>query len=177
MGSGLMPLALACPNDSAREPGVLLTVTWPGQPPLRLRAAELAALPQQEIVQRRTLASAGSVAGSAAPAPVEQSIRYSGVLLRELLARSDVSRSAARGARALVFEALASDGYRAFFSWGELFNTPAAEQMLVITHQDGRPLSSDEGPLALRALADLRPGPRHVRNLCGLAARSALAPP
>jgi hypothetical protein len=27
------------------------------------------------------------------------------------------------------------------------------------------------GPLALRALADLRPGPRHVRNLCALVLR------
>jgi hypothetical protein len=34
----------------------------------------------------------------------------------------------------------------------------AAEQVLVITAQDGQPLSVAEGPLALRALADRRPG-------------------
>ena len=70
-----------------------------------------------------------------------------------------------------MVEAVASDGYRALFSWGELFNTAVGDQVLVITQQDGRPLDAIAGPVALRSLADLRPGPRHVRNLCGVVVR------
>jgi hypothetical protein len=57
------------------------------------------------------------------------------------------------------------------FSWGELFNAAVGDQVLVIRSQDGTPLDALAGPLALRALADLRPGPRHVRNLCALRVR------
>jgi hypothetical protein len=133
---------------------------------LRLNAADLAGLPQTERVQRRTLATAD---GASQPA-LEQSVRYSGVLLRDVLARA-VPADNNRAARTLIFEAVATDGYRAVFTWGEIFNSSAGEQVLVISAQDGRPLGAEQGPLALRALADLRPGPRHVRNLCGLAVR------
>ena len=78
--------------------------------------------------------------------------------------------------RWVVFEAVATDNYRAYFSWGELFNGAAAEQVLVITAVDGQALGKDLGPLALRALADLRPGPRHVRNLCALVLRNMTGP-
>ena len=76
-----------------------------------------------------------------------------------------------RGTRVGIVEAVATDGYRATFSWGELFNSSLGEQTLVIVAQDGRPLDAVEGPLALRSLADIRPGPRHVRNLCALLVR------
>jgi hypothetical protein len=62
-------------------------------------------------------------------------------------------------------------GYRAAFSWGELYNSSAGDHVLVIGSQDGVPLNAEQGPLALRALADTRPGPRHVRNLCALVLR------
>lgn len=163
----LPTLAAACPLDPTRDAGVLLTISWPGQPPLRLRAADFSAMAPLDIVQRRSLAPAGAASG----ATLEQSLRYGGVLLRELLASAEPAESKGRGARALLFEAVASDGYRAIFSWGELFNSSTGEQVLVIHSQDGRPLTSEQGPLALRALADYRPGPRHVRNLCGISAR------
>ena len=147
-------LAQTCPLD----PAARATLT--------LSAADLAGLPQTERVQRRTLASSDS----ASQPVLEQSVRYSGVLLRDVLART-VPADDSRAARTLVFEAVATDGYRAVFTWGELFNSSAGEQVLVISAQDGRPLGAEQGPLALRALADFRPGPRHVRNLCGLAVR------
>jgi hypothetical protein len=131
---------------------------------LRLAVADLAALPQTERVQRRTL-TANNTASQPA---LEQSVRYSGVLLRDVLARVV---PADRAARTLVFEAVANDGYRAVFTWGEVFNSGAGDQILVITAQDGRALGDDQGPMTLRALSDLRPGPRHVRNLCGLVLR------
>ena len=163
---GAAALAQTCPLDPAAPPGTTLIIRAPALAALHLSAADLAALPQTERVQRRRLASTDA----ASPPALEQSVRYSGVLLRDVLTRV-VPADTNRAARTLVFEAVATDGYRAVFTWGELFNSSAGEQVLVIGAQDGRPLGAEQGPLALRALADLRPGPRHVRNLCGLAVR------
>ena len=93
------------------------------------------------------------------------------MLLRDVLARAGFGATGDRGARVGIVEAVATDGYRATFSWGELFNSSLGEQTLVIVAQDGRPLDAAAGPLALRSLADIRPGPRHVRNLCALLVR------
>ena len=93
---------------------------------------------------------------------------YGGGLLRGALRRGGFVGPRGRAARGAIVVAVADDGYRAFFSWGELFNSPLGEQVLVIASQDDKPLDAAAGPLALRSLADLRPGPRHVRNLCAL---------
>jgi hypothetical protein len=85
-----------------------------------------------------------------------------------VLARAGFGAPMDRGARVGVIEAVATDGYRAVFSWGELFNSSLGDQVLVISTQDGKALDAAAGPLALRSLGDLRPGPRHVRNPCAL---------
>lgn len=171
--TGLCAAAVAqgCPADPNAPAGTLLSVLVPERPGLRLDRAQLDALPRSELVARRTVGAAAS-----APA-VEQQTRYAGWLLRDLTLRALGGGAAAeRGLRGVVFEAVATDNYRAYFSWGELFNHAAAEQVLVITSVDGQQLGSDAGPLALRALADLRPGPRHVRNLCALVLRPMAGP-
>ncbi|HEX4235164.1 MAG TPA: hypothetical protein VH041_12760 [Caldimonas sp.] len=157
--------AAGCPGDRDAGPDTLLSVRIGAQPPVRLDRAALAALPTQQSVQRRTVAS-----GSSAPA-VEQQIAYTGVPLAAIVAGAVSDDLHGRDQRGWMFDAVATDGYRALFSWGELFNTDAGEQVLVIVAQDGRPLDAREGPLALRALADRRPGPRHVRNLCAILVR------
>ena len=67
-----------------------------------------------------------------------------------------------------MFQAVASDGYRAFFSGGEFFNSETTEQVLVVQRPGGQRLGHAEGPLALRALRHLKPAPRQVRNLCAI---------
>ena len=116
------------------------------------------------LTQRQQVSSGASAAS-------ERSTIYTGVLLRDVLARAGFGVSGDRGERVGIVEAVATDGYRATFSWGELFNSSLGEQTLVIVAQDGRPLDAAAGPLALRSLADIRPGPRHVRNLCALLVR------
>lgn len=161
--------AQSCPLPGA-APGALLTVQGTDQARVGFDAAQLAALPAQERVLRR------SVGGSASAPGVEQSVRYGGVLLRDVLERAMPAALKARDARRLVFEAVATDRYTAVFSWGEVFNGVAGDQVLVISAQDGQPLGADAGPLALRSLGDVRPGPRHVRNLCAVVARLIAAP-
>lgn len=160
--------ATACPIDpGAPAAGAALSVVAPGAPVVRFKLADLAAMPQREIVQRRTLAAAGAAASE-----VEQAIRYSGPLLKGVIEHGWPDIATRRDGRWFVIETIASDGYRAFFSWGELYNSANSEQTLVILRIDGQGLDAQAGPLALRALADLRPGPRHVRNLCGVVVRS-----
>lgn len=158
--------ACGCPTDAApRAPASLLTVQVPGSAVLAFGEADLAALPPTRLTQRLSVSSSAS-------SSTERSLVYGGVLLRDVLLKSGFGGPTDRGARTMVVEAVATDGYRAVFSWGELFNSAAGEQVLVITTQDGKRLDASAGPLALRSLDDLRPGPRHVRNLCALAVRS-----
>ena len=169
IASGVLALAwscaLACPTDTEpRAPGVVLTVLGAGAATLALDASDLARLPVTSLTQRQQV-SAGASAAS------KRSTIYTGVLLRDIVARAGFGTTGDRGTRVGFVEAVATDGYRATFSWGELFNSSLGEQTLVIVAQDGRPLDAVEGPLALRSLADIRPGPRHVRNLCALLVR------
>jgi hypothetical protein len=155
----------ACPVDKEpRAAGTLLVVDVAGKATLELGTPELAALPAATIKQRQ-------VVSSGAGDPTERSVTFSGHLMREVLLRAGFGSPSDRGARFAMIEAVATDGYRAVFSWGELFNTAVGDQVLVIESQDGRQLDALAGPLALRSLADLRPGARHVRNLCALVVR------
>jgi hypothetical protein len=154
--------ALGCPVDTEPRPdGVLLQVVWPSGAPDRYTKSELARLPAAQLKQRRIIEGSGGRSD-------EQVIRYDGVLLRELLLQRAGASGEGRMARDSLVEAVATDGYRAWFSWMELFNSAAGDNVLVVTAQDGNALDERSGPLALRSLADYRPGPRHVRNLCAV---------
>lgn len=167
---GAVANAQPCPVDLApRAAGTLLTVQVGDAAPRAYDAAALAALPTVTLEQRRQVAPAGAASGAAAR---EQRQAWGGTLLRDVLADAGFGRPGGpRSERTAVVEAVATDGWRGVFSWGELFNHPDGAQVIVITRQDGQPLDTYAGPLALRALADLRPGPRHVRNLCALRVR------
>lgn len=164
-GLSLSPTVNACPVDSApRAAGTLLTVSLPGAPVLALSENDLLAAGATRLTQRRTVSAASGVG-------VEQSTAFDGVLLRDVLSRAGLAAGTDRSLRTSTVEAIATDGYRAVFSWGELYNAAGGDQVLVIRSQDGTPLDATAGPLALRALGDVRPGPRHVRNLCALRVR------
>lgn len=157
----------ACPTDSTpRAASTLLTVQGAGLATQTLTVTDLAALPVTSLTQRQSVSS-GQGGGT------ERSVTYSGHLLRDVLLQAGLGGPTDRGARMATIELVATDGYRAMFSWGEVFNTAVGDQVLVITAQDGRPLDSIAGPVALRSLADMRPGPRHVRNLCSVVVRRA----
>ena len=69
--------------------------------------------------------------------------------------------------RSSVVIITASDGYRAIFSWSELYLSPIGDGALVVYERDGTNLPPDEGPLALVSLQERhdRPEPRHVKWL------------
>ncbi len=102
---------------------------------------------------------------------VERTTTVRGVRLGALLESIGLDERDRHDWRKAVVIAIATDGYRAVFSWPELVNTEAGKQVLVVTERDGAPLNAREGPIALHALGDLRSGPRHVRNLMRIEVR------
>ena len=90
---------------------------------------------------------------------------YSGVKITDLLEEADIRQDDRHALRRTYVVAVASDGYQAVFSWGELFNTPVGRGVLVAFERDGLPLREGEGQIALVSLADERAGPRHVKWL------------
>jgi hypothetical protein len=64
-----------------------------------------------------------------------------------------------------IVVATASDGYKAVFSWNELYNTSVGLGVLVLYAKDDKPLADDEGRIALISINDTGTGPRHVRWL------------
>lgn len=151
----LLPLLLAAGLAAAQE--AVLEVKVGSGAPRRLGQAELAALPQTELVEARSV-------GSGARAEKAE-VRWRGVLLRDVLDAAgiqDLDRYALRHSGVV---ARATDNYAALFSWGELYNAGGGDNVLVITAMNGKPLPASEGPYALRSLGDTRSGPRHVKWL------------
>jgi DMSO/TMAO reductase YedYZ molybdopterin-dependent catalytic subunit len=128
--------------------------------PLALSVDDLRQLPVQRMEESRTVND-----GAASTAGAAQVRRHAGVLLRDVLDKAEVVEAARHDKRRTVVVATASDGYRAVFSWSELYLTPIGEGVLVVFERDGKPLDDREGRIALVSLKDTHTGPRHVRWL------------
>lgn len=90
---------------------------------------------------------------------------YNGVKLIDLLDKAALISTDPNDFKKTIIVATASDGYKAVFSWNELYNTAVGDGVLVLYAMDGKPLADDEGRLVLISSKDLGSGPRHVRWL------------
>ena len=149
------PLLLAAGLAFAQNSGVEVKIGEAAA--RRFTGAEIAALPQTELVETRSV-GAGAKAEQA-------EVRYRGVLLRDLLDAAGVQKLDRHALRHSGMAARATDNYAVLFSWGELYNGRAGDNVLVIASMNGKPLPSGAGPYALRSLSDTKPGPRHVKWL------------
>jgi DMSO/TMAO reductase YedYZ molybdopterin-dependent catalytic subunit len=159
---GLLAL-LAAANIAAQTEApsaAKLTVGGNVANPSTLSLDDLKRLPVQDLDDVRQMR-----AGGAAVAGSEQVRHYKGVLLRDVLAAAKPVEKEHRELRQSIVVATATDGYKAVFSWAELFLSPIGDGALVIFERDGGPLAPSEGPLALVSLRDTQPGPRHVKWL------------
>src|SRR5208282_2434833 len=98
--------------------------------------------------------------------------RYTGCLLRDVLAAAKPVESKPHELRRSYVVATASDGYAVVFSWAELFVSPLGDNVFVVYERDGAPLADDEGRIALIVTTDQRPI-RHVKWLQALTLRAA----
>ncbi len=92
-----------------------------------------------------------------------------GVRLKDILEKATIDQQGHQD-RNFYIVARASDNYKATFSWAELFNNPAGEQVYVLFEQDGKPLK-EKGEMILVSLSDTRTGPRHVKWLKSIEAQ------
>lgn len=108
------------------------------------------------LAQRRGQAAAGG---------------YGGIHLTDLLEEADIRQDERHALRRTYVVAVATDGYQAVFSWGELFNASVGQGVLVAFDRDGQPLRDGEGHIALASTADNRTGVRHVKWLARIDVR------
>ena len=158
-------LAQNCPVDPAinfKENEVVVLRLLTASPLL----FDLKAMDRQ--VQTQIMSERRNQVSGSANAQESQATQWSGVLLSDFLLKAGLENIPSRSLRNTRIEVFATDAYKATFSWGEVFNSSAGSQILIITRQDGKLLDAKEGPVALRALSDIRPGARHVRNVCAI---------
>jgi DMSO/TMAO reductase YedYZ molybdopterin-dependent catalytic subunit len=138
-----------------------VTVGGAVQQALSLSVEDLRQFGAEQIVELRL---PGRAAGS--PPSV-----LKGVRLRAVLERAKIVTADHNTAKKLAIIATATDGYKAVFSWNELFNAELGDSVLVLFERDGQPLAAAEGPLALISGKDVRTGPRHVKWLKAIEVR------
>lgn len=88
-----------------------------------------------------------------------------GVLLKDILDKAGIVFEERRDFNRLVIIAKASDGFRAVWTWHEIFNTDIGTAVLVIYEKNGQTLGSREGNFMMLSSKDYKTGPRHIRWL------------
>lgn len=153
----VVAIALVVLGHSGEARPQTLTITGMGDAPVAIDAAAVERLGTIEVTDIREIN---------APTGRERiEIVYRGVELAKLLEAQGIDRVDRRAVRAASIVVIARDGYRASFSWGELFNTAGGRRVVVILGENGQPNSPREGVFSLRSFSDIRPGPRHVRDV------------
>ena len=94
--------------------------------------------------------------------------RCKGVLLADIINISQADIRDHNDTKKMVVVAAADDGYKAVFSWQEIFNTPNGEGIIVLLEKDGELLGDGHGGVDLLSSRDYFTGPRYVRNLQSL---------
>ena len=164
--TALVPLGLGWAQP-AGQVTTTLTVKGNVERELTLSVNDLKGLPVRRVDDVRSVRDSGT----STPDP-EAARRYTGCLLRDVLDRARPVEKHRFDLRKSIVIAIASDGYRAVFSWAELYLSPIGDGALVIYERDGAPLADDEGRIALVSLKDTRPGPRHVKWLQSIELRT-----
>jgi DMSO/TMAO reductase YedYZ molybdopterin-dependent catalytic subunit len=157
----VLATCLFIPTASGQDKPRLLTarleVAGAVQRPLSLTPENLRAIAERH---------GGVLSSGALAREVPEAYRnYAGVRLTDVLNDADMRTDERNALRRAYVVATASDGYKAVFSWGELFNSPTGRGVLIVFERDGKPLGDGEGRLALVSMNDTRMGPRHVKWL------------
>lgn len=155
--ASLNTLALAAPV-AAPSMSEHLNVTGLVKTPLHLSVEDVRAMSSAAGVGNVPL-----VCESGADKGVLKQIR--GIPLKTLLDKAQLDTRHPLDARRMFVVAKGTDGYRVVYSWGELFNSPEGDQVLVYVEREGKPLGADEGRFALVPMHDLRTGARQVKWL------------
>ncbi|MES2183794.1 MAG: molybdopterin-dependent oxidoreductase [Pseudomonadota bacterium] len=143
--------------ESDPTAGLLLRVDGHVPHPRTFSLAQLQALPQVDLGPTEVVCLSAR--------QVRRAHHYAGVRITDLLGETGFGTLPRNTLKQCVVVCHGADGYRAIFSWNELFNTAVGDRALAIVQRDGRPLADDPGELSLISAADLLGGPRNLQAL------------
>jgi len=130
------------------------------QRPLRLDVAALSAYEPACVVDFVVVCTADGAHGGARP--------LRGVRLCSLIEAARPAFAARTDFKRVAIVAESCEGYRALFSWNELFNAPLGDGVIVAWDCAEAPLPGRAGPFALVSLHDRATGPRYVQRLASV---------
>lgn len=87
------------------------------------------------------------------------------VLLKDILDKVEIDAETPKALSEYYFVCIASDNYKAVFSWNEIFNSANGQSIYIITEQDGKPASTLDNRIALISAKDQMTGRRYVKGL------------
>lgn len=144
--------AIAAAPAPARTAGIGLVVRGIGRGALRLERDVLQAFPVHQVGPLPIVCFTGRA--------VREERIYQGWLLRSILEHCGLMQVERARLKQSLILCHAQDGYRALFTWHELFNSAVGQQAVVVPEHDGR--------LTLVSAADLRAGPRNLQRLAAV---------
>lgn len=173
----LLHLLMGCNNDSkktASHPSATfqeMTITQPAtvEDSLKLRSSTLEVVGDVNFPLTLTVDSlramnvvdfdsANIVCVSGAV--TSKTISSRGVLLKDILNKAQVKQQTHKD-RNFYIVAKATDGYKATYSWSEIFNNPTGENTYVIFEENGKPVLN-RGAMILNTHNDVKTSVRHV---------------
>ena len=134
-----------------------LSVTGAVETTLRLKVEDLKKFPMHEVNMEQLVCQSGEKVGNLGT--------IKGVWLKDIIEKAVVKTEEHNDVKKMVIIASASDGYKVVYSWTEVFNSPIGDGVIIFIEQNGKPLSDDEGKIAMVSTKDTRTGPRHVKWL------------
>jgi len=90
--------------------------------------------------------------------------KIKGVLLKDVLAKVDFKTDSPKFLSEFYLVCIADDGYKAVFSWNEIFNSANGDQVLILTELDGSDASKLKENIMLVTPTDKATGRRYVKN-------------
>jgi hypothetical protein len=88
-----------------------------------------------------------------------------GVLLKDILNKIEIEAETPKVLSEFYFVCIASDNYKAVFSWNEIFNSATGSSVYILTGHDGKPASAWDNRIALISPTDQMTGRRYVKGL------------
>lgn len=96
-----------------------------------------------------------------------------GVLLKDVLSQVSFNAPTPKELSTFYLVCMAEDGYKAVYSWNELFNTEAGDRMMLITSNNGTPAYGTKEGITLITPGDRATGRRYVKNLSEIIIKKA----
>ena len=123
----------------------------------KIALADLSLYEQQDIGNLKITYHLGTDKGTAK--------NMKGVLLKDILSKVVFQAESPKVLSEFYITCMASDGYKAVFSWNELFNTETGNHVYIVTEKEGVKAADMSERILLVSVSDFKTGRRYVKGL------------